>query len=109
MKPFAVTLCLLGTALLTFATESYADNTKLDGEALFMKKCIACHANGGNQINPMKTLSRKDLEQNNISTPEAIVKLIRKPGPGMLTFNAKSLSDEEAKAIAEYVLSAFNK
>lgn len=109
MKKIAVTLSLAGTALLPLAVKTSAIDPRPDGEALFLKNCIACHADGGNEVNPQKTLFRKDLERNKISTPDAIVKLLRKPGPGMLTFDEKTLSDEEATAIAEYVLNTFNK
>jgi cytochrome c6 len=36
-----------------------------------------------------------------------IVKLMRKPGEGMTTFNKKTISDKEAKAIAEYIIMTF--
>jgi len=108
MKTVAATLSLAGAVLLPLVAISSTVAPRPDGEALFLKNCIACHADGGNEINPQKTLHRKDLEKNRISTPEAIVKLLRNPGPGMLPFDAKKLPDEEARAIADYVLKTFN-
>jgi cytochrome c6 len=36
-----------------------------------------------------------------------VVKTMRNPGPGMTAFDAKTISDQDAKAIAEYVLKTF--
>lgn len=58
-------------------------------------------------MNPVKTLSRSDREANGIKSPGDIVKVIRKPGPGMPAFDQGAISDDEAKALAEYVLSTF--
>lgn len=109
MNKIAATLCLAGALLLPFEVIASTAGPRPDGKALFLKNCIACHADGGNEINPEKTLFRKDLEKNKVSTPDAIVQLLRKPGPGMLTFDAKTLPDEEARAIAEYILNTFSR
>lgn len=105
----------IGTALLVAASAvsgmylpQCADAADLSrGEAAFLKNCIACHADGGNEINPEKTLSRKDRERFGIRTPEGIVRLMRNPGPGMLLFDEKTLSNEDARAIAEYIIATF--
>lgn len=75
------------------------------GEALFMKHCTVCHPNGGNIINPRKTLRKKDLAASNIRSEDDIVKIIRNPGPGMSRFDEKMLSDRDARDIARYILS----
>jgi mono/diheme cytochrome c family protein len=75
------------------------------GEALFMKHCAVCHPNGGNIINPTKTLRKKDLAAGNIRTEDDILKIIRNPGPGMSRFDEKMLSDGDARDIARYILS----
>ena len=77
------------------------------GEALFKQHCAVCHVDGGNLIVPQKTLRKKDREANNVKTVEAIVKTMRKPGPGMTAFNEKAISEKDAKTIAEYILTTF--
>lgn len=77
------------------------------GEELFNKHCIVCHRNGGNIINPKKPIGRAALEANNISTPDDIIHVMRNPGKGMKRFDEAALPDEEARAIAEYILEAF--
>ena len=81
-----------------------ADNT---GEAEFKEHCTMCHADGGNIIKADKTLSRKDREKHGIKTAKDIVKIMRNPGEGMTTFDKKTLSDKEAKAIADYIIKTF--
>lgn len=77
------------------------------GEAEFKEHCAACHPNGGNVMNPQKTLSKKDLTANKIKTATDVINVMRKPGPGMTPFDKKTLPDGEAKAIAEYILKSF--
>ena len=77
------------------------------GDALFKEKCAACHPDGGNIINPQKTLKKKDLAANKLTDPKKFVAYLRKPGPGMNPFDVKSLPDSDAKAIATYVLKTF--
>jgi mono/diheme cytochrome c family protein len=78
------------------------------GEELFGQHCTVCHPAGGNIINPEKPLHRKSREANGIKTAEDIISTMRNPGPGMNKFDEKTLSDQDAQAIAEYVLKAFN-
>jgi len=77
------------------------------GEHLFKNNCAVCHRDGGNVINPEKTLHKEDLDESGIKTPEDIVKIMRNPGPGMRKFSEMDISDEDAKKIAEYVLETF--
>jgi cytochrome c6 len=81
-----------------------ADKT---GETEFKEHCAACHAGGGNVIKADKTLSRMDREKHGIKTAKDIVKTMRKPGEGMTTFDKKTVSDKEAKAIADYIIMTF--
>jgi cytochrome c6 len=79
-----------------------------DGKALFEMHCASCHKDGGNVINPGKTLSRSDREAGGITTANDVVKVIRHPrGPGMPRFDEATLTDEQARAIAEYVIQSF--
>jgi cytochrome c6 len=77
------------------------------GEALFKQHCSMCHPDGGNIINAQKTLSAKDRSSNKIEKPEDIVRLMRNPGPGMTTFDEKTIPDKEAMEIARYIQATF--
>ncbi|MBK5275496.1 MAG: c-type cytochrome [Desulfuromonadales bacterium] len=77
------------------------------GEIKFKEHCTACHADGGNIIKPDKTLSRKDREKHGVKNANDIIKLMRKPGEGMTTFDKKTITDNDAKAIAEYIIKTF--
>jgi cytochrome c6 len=77
------------------------------GEEAFQKNCVLCHKNGGNIINPAKTLHKKDLESNGITKPSDVIAKMRNPGPGMTQFDQKTIPDKTARAIADYVLKAF--
>jgi cytochrome c6 len=77
------------------------------GEALFKKHCAACHPNGGNIITPEKTLRKDAREARNIKAPEDIIAKMRNPGPGMNMFDKTTIPDNEARAIAEYILKTY--
>jgi cytochrome c6 len=79
------------------------------GEALFEANCKVCHPDGGNIINPAKTLQKKDRMTHNVKTEADIVKIMRNPGPGMTKFDEKTISNKDAQAIAAYVVKTFNK
>jgi cytochrome c6 len=79
----------------------------MKGEAGFKEYCAACHADGGNILKADKTLSSKDREKHGIKTAKDIVRLMRKPGEGMTTFDKKAIPDKEAKAIADYIVKTF--
>jgi cytochrome c6 len=78
------------------------------GEELFKTNCSPCHPDGGNIINPQKTLHKKDREANNIRKPADIISKMRNPGPGMTKFDKETISDKDAKTIADYILKTFN-
>ncbi len=84
-------------------------SAEASGEALFKANCAVCHPDGGNIVNPAKTLHKKDRDANNVKTVKDIIGRMRHPGPGMTQFDQKAISDKDAKEIAEYVLKAFNK
>ncbi len=77
------------------------------GAALFAANCKVCHPDGGNIINPAKTLHKKDREANHVMTAADIMHIVRNPGPGMTKFDEKTLSDHDAHKIAEYILKNF--
>jgi cytochrome c6 len=108
MKKLAV-LVMAGIFVVSAAAASAdtAKGGKIDGKKEFMEHCNVCHPNGGNIVNPKKTLGKADLEKSGIKRPEDIVKTVRNPGPGMTKFDAKTLSDKEAMAVAEYIMKTF--
>ena len=73
-----------------------------NGEALFKANCASCHPDGGNIINPKETLK-------GIKDAKKITKKIRKGGGGMTAFDAKAVSDADAKAVADYIIKTFKK
>ena len=77
------------------------------GEALFKQHCAVCHVDGGNIINPKKTLHKADRDANAIKSADAIIKIMRNPGPGMTKFDEKTIPGSEAKLIADYILKTF--
>jgi cytochrome c6 len=95
----------ISVSMAGFAKGDEATGT---GEALFKQNCSPCHPDGGNIINPQKTLHKKDREVNNLRKPEDIVSKMRNPGPGMTKFDNKTISDKDARAIANYILKTFN-
>ncbi len=100
--------CMLAVA--AFATTSFADTKKgqkIDGKKEFEEHCAVCHKDGGNMVTPAKTLSKKDREANGVKTAKDIIDKMRKPGPGMTQFDKKTISDKEAKAIADYIMKTF--
>ncbi|HLO25568.1 MAG TPA: c-type cytochrome [Geobacteraceae bacterium] len=107
-KSLMVVTALAGICL--FVTAGFADTRKgqkIDGKKEFQEHCAECHVNGGNMIKPDKTLSKKDREANGVKTAKDIIGKMRNPGPGMTKFDKKTVSDKEAKAIADYIIKTF--
>lgn len=77
------------------------------GEALFKQYCAPCHPDGGNVSDRERTLHGAALRRHSITTPGAIVNIMRNPGPRMIRFDKATISDKEAMAIAEYILETF--
>jgi len=104
------TIVFTAAALFSFATAGFAKEvTKAtSGEELFTKHCVECHPKGRNIVNPMKTLHKKDRDANNIKKPQDIIEKMRNPGPGMPQFDKTTISDKDAKKIAEYIIKTFN-
>lgn len=80
---------------------------KIDGKKEFEEHCAVCHPNGGNIINKMKPLDSKSLKANGVKNAKDIIAKMRNPGPGMTKFDDKTISNKEAKAIADYIMKAF--
>ena len=96
-------------SLTAFAGAASAEGYggKIDGKKEFEEHCAVCHKDGGNMVNPAKTLSKKDREANGVKSAKDIIDKMRNPGPGMTQFDAKTIPDKVAKAIADYILKTF--
>jgi len=81
--------------------------TARSGEELFKQYCANCHPDGGNVSDPEKNLRRATLKAAHITRPEDIIRVMRRPESRMITFDQSTISDRDARAIAEYVLKAF--
>jgi len=109
MNPLAkigVLVVTVGLALPT-AGLSAAEKKESAGAKLFQQHCAACHPDGGNIIKPALSLRKKDLDAHGVKTADDIVGKMRNPGPGMTRFDAKTVSDKDAKEIAQYILQAY--
>ena len=83
-----------------------ADQPKT-GEAEFKTYCSACHYEGGNLLKADKTLSKSDRERNGVKSAQDIIRLVRHPGEGMTVFDESMLSEKDAQAIAEYIITTY--
>lgn len=98
----------LGTACGNAGTaKTAAGGAGAEGKKLFEKHCAVCHKDGGNIMNAKKTLKKADMKANGVKGVDGIVKLMRNPGPGMSKFDKKAITDEQAKAIANYIISTY--
>jgi len=105
MKKISVfTVAMLSLSMLA---ASGCSASTVDGKAKFDQHCAVCHPNGGNIIKKDKTLSKKAMAARGIKTEKDVVAKMRNPGPGMNKFDAKTLPDKEATAIASYILTTF--
>lgn len=107
MKKVVTLTLALSAACLWIPTANTAQAAATNGEELFAQRCSACHPNGGNIINPQKSLHKANREANKVNTVEAIIDKMRNPGPGMSKFDTNFLPDRDAKTIAEYILNTF--
>jgi cytochrome c6 len=89
---------VLSTAVLTSAVTA----ATVGGEAIFKAKCASCHPDGGNIINPKKALK-------GIKDHKTITSKIRKGGGGMPVFDDKTVSEADAKQLADYIIKTFKK
>lgn len=100
-KPIVVAVLVLFTCL------GYTGAALADGKGDFEQFCSGCHPDGGNTINPAKTLRKMTREANGIRRPADIVRILRNPGEGMRRYTKQDLSNERAEALAAYILKTF--
>ena len=105
----AAILFLIAIAVVSSTGMNSMEAAEKTGEQLFKEHCALCHPEGGNIISPKKTLLKKDLEANSIKTEEDVVRVMRKPGPGMTAFDMKSIADKDARKITDYIFKKFSK
>jgi cytochrome c6 len=70
------------------------------GELLFKQNCAACHANGGNIINPKLPLKGSPV----LKTFASFLSQVRKPQQPMPAFPPSTISDAQAKGLYDYIL-----
>ena len=61
--------------LISFATSAIATDA-VEGKNVFYANCTTCHPAGKNVLVPGKTLSKVDLETNQVNSVAAIIELI---------------------------------
>lgn len=94
---------LMATVVVTVSMMSAAAFAAVNsGEAIFKAKCASCHPDGGNVIKPKETIK-------GIKNSKKIIKQVRKGGGGMPAFDAKAISDADAKLLADYIMKTFKK
>jgi cytochrome c6 len=84
-----------------------AGQTVPPGEALFKQYCSSCHPDGGNVSDPERTLRGSVLKKNHVTSADDIIRIMRHPVSRMIRFDVSTLSDRDARAIAEYILTTF--
>jgi cytochrome c6 len=93
----------MATALVSISlmsTAAFAAGNS--GETIFKAKCAACHPDGGNIMKPNETIK-------GIKSSKKIISQVRKGGGGMPAFDAKTISDADAKQLADYIMKTFKK
>ncbi len=99
----AVFLCLMAmilTSLFAIAGMQQGAAAPASAGQLFKEQCSACHAGGGNVVNPKMPLKGGTLLQ----TFASFLSQIRKPQPPMPTFTPAQISDEQARKLYDYIL-----
>jgi cytochrome c6 len=91
----SVVLSIGMTSAAAFAAET-------GGEAIFKAKCASCHPDGGNVMKPKESIK-------GIKSSKKIITQVRKGGGGMPAFDAKAISDADAKKLADYIIKTFKK
>ena len=110
MKKPLMTIAMLVVVCL-FATTGICDRKIKErsmGEKGFTMFCAHCHPQGGNIFTPQKSLTGTSLRANGIKNAQSIIVKMRNPGGLMYPFSENVISNEEAKAIADYILKTFN-
>ena len=97
MKMHVLMVTVVSVVTMMSATSFAAG---VSSEALFKDKCAACHPDGGNIMKPGATIK-------GMKNSAKIVTQIRKGGGGMPAFDAKTISNADAKKLAGYIIKTF--
>ncbi len=100
----ASVICMCGLLSTAMAEDQ---SPAVSGEKLFARHCAVCHPQGGNIINPKKTLKKADLEARNIKSEEELVAFFRTGAPGMPKFDETAIPNNDARELARYILKTF--
>lgn len=92
------TLNLEQPANITTISESQT----VSATALFTQNCAGCHAHGGNVVRRRKTLQQKALKRYGYNDEIKIAQIITY-GRGIMPAYKDRLTEEEIRAIAQYV------
>lgn len=104
LATIALSVLLLGASLSSSALAADVET----GAKVFAANCAACHAGGGNAINPSKTLKQADLTANGKDTIEAIVAQVTNGKGAMPAFKGR-LKEDQIQSVAMYVLEKASK
>jgi cytochrome c6 len=109
MKKSLIAIWMLLVICLSATTGLCAtkNGEKINGKKKYEEHCKVCHPNGGNIINSQKPLTGKSLKAHGLISAKDIIGKMRNPGPGMTTFDEKTIPNKEAEAITEYILKTF--
>jgi cytochrome c6 len=75
---------------------------------IFDKNCAACHAGGGNIMNPEKTLTKESLQKSGMDSVNAVKKRVSEGKAPMPAFKG-TLSDAQIDEVAAFVIEQSNK
>jgi cytochrome c6 len=93
---------VLAKAAVAAAAITLSQVAMADGMAVFNANCAACHAGGGNIIDPNKTLSKEHLDANGVNSAEAVLAQVTNGAGAMPPFG--HLPDADRAAVAQYVI-----
>ncbi len=78
-------------------------SAQTQADAIFDKHCSACHAGGGNIMNPAKGLSKANLDANSVNSVDKIKALVTDGKAPMPAFG-KMLSAKEIASVSSFVM-----
>jgi cytochrome c6 len=94
---------LCGFMSLFFVRQALNAADLQNGQTVFNNTCAGCHKNGGNTLNPEKTLDLEALEKFGLNSLEALKKQITEGKTPMPAFKG-ILSEKQIEDVAHYVL-----
>jgi len=74
---------------------------------VFDQNCAACHKDGGNIMNPNKTLSKESLEQSGMNSVDAVKQRVSEGKAPMPAFKG-TLTDAQIDEVSAFVIEKAN-